>query len=187
MRQLGAEQLMDAAHRRNSRQSWSGRPWLELKAEMAAARGDDPAKWEDARSFGMVYPASPEVEQVIREAQAMFVAENGRHTEAFPSLRRFESEILAMTADLFSAREPIGNVLSGGTEAAVVVLKTVRDQARAERRPRGRRNSSRRRPPTPSTRWRRITSASLSFRSASMSTTAPISTRCSGPSRNEPS
>jgi sphinganine-1-phosphate aldolase len=112
---------------------WPGRPWDELKTEMAAARRDDPAKWEDARSFGMVYPGGPEVERVIREAQAMFFAENGRHTQAFPSLRRFEADILAKTADLFTAPSPIGNVLSGGTEAAIVMMKTVRDQARAER------------------------------------------------------
>jgi|HubBroStandDraft_6_1064221.scaffolds.fasta_scaffold216585_2 sphinganine-1-phosphate aldolase len=112
---------------------WPGRPWDELRAAMAAARRDDPAKWEDARSFGMVYPGGPEVERVIREAQAMFFAENGRHTQAFPSLRRFEADILAKTADLFAAPAPIGNVLSGGTEAAIVMMKAVRDQARTER------------------------------------------------------
>lgn len=112
---------------------WPGRPWDDLHAEMAEARRDDPAKWEDARSFGMVYPGGPEVERVIREAQAMFFAENGRHTQAFPSLRRFEADILAKTADLFAAPAPIGNVLSGGTEAAIVMMKAVRDEARAER------------------------------------------------------
>lgn len=100
---------------------------------MVEAKHEDPAKWQDARSFGMVYPGGPEIDRVIREAHAMFFVENGRHVAAFPSLRRFEADVVAMTADLFGAPEPIGNVLSGGTEAAVVVLKAVRDQARAER------------------------------------------------------
>jgi glutamate/tyrosine decarboxylase-like PLP-dependent enzyme len=119
---------------RNSAQRWPGRPWHELKAIMEGARRDDPAKWQDARSFGMVYPGGPEIDRVIREAYAMFFVENARHGAAFPSLRRFEADIVAMTADLFAAPEPIGHVLSGGTESALVAMKTVRDQAYVERR-----------------------------------------------------
>lgn len=119
--------------RKNWAPHWPGRSWDELKAVMEAAKRDDPAKWQDARSFGMVYPGGPEVERVIREAHTMFFLENGRHTQAFPSVRRFEDDIIAMTADLFGAPEPIGNVLSGGTEGAFVAMKAVRDQARSER------------------------------------------------------
>jgi len=100
---------------------------------MQAAHNADPAKWEAARSFGMVYPGSVETESVLREAHALFFGENGRHFAAFPSIARFESEIVALTADLFHAPAPIGHVLSGGTECALVVMKTLRDQARAER------------------------------------------------------
>lgn len=119
--------------RRNAAPRWPGRSWDELKAVMEAAKRGDSANWQDARSFGMVYPAGPEVERVIREAYAMFFVENGRHTQAFPSLAQFEADIVAMTADLFGAPAPIGNVLSGGTEGAFVTMKAVRDQARAER------------------------------------------------------
>ena len=122
-----------ADDRKNSARRWLGRSWDELKAIMEAAKRDDPANWQDARSFGMVYPGGPEVERVIREAYAMFFVENGRHTQAFPSLRQFETDIVAMTADLFGAPEPVGNVLSGGTEGAFVAMKAVRDQTRAER------------------------------------------------------
>jgi sphinganine-1-phosphate aldolase len=117
----------NAAHR------WPGRPWAELKAEMERAGRDDPAKWRDIRTFGMVYPGGPEVDRVIRDAYQMFFVENGRHGVAFPSIRRFESEIVAMTADLFGAQAPIGHVLSGGTECALVAMKTLRDEARAKR------------------------------------------------------
>jgi sphinganine-1-phosphate aldolase len=118
---------------KNSSPRWPGRPWDELKAIMEAARRDDPAKWQDARSFGMVYPGGPEIDRVIRDAYAMFFVENARHGAAFPSVRRFEADIVAMTADLFGAPEPIGHVLSGGTECALVALKAVRDQAAAAR------------------------------------------------------
>jgi len=119
---------------KNASTRWPGRPWDELKAIMEAARRDDPAKWQDARSFGMVYPGGPEIDRVIRDAYAMFFVENARHGAAFPSVRRFEADIVAMTADLFGAAEPIGHVLSGGTECALVAMKTVRDRAYAERR-----------------------------------------------------
>jgi glutamate/tyrosine decarboxylase-like PLP-dependent enzyme len=122
-----------AGDRKNSARHWPGRSWEELKAIMEASKRDDPANWQDARSFGMVYPAGPEVDAVIREAYAMFFVENGRHTQAFASLRRFEADIVAMTADLFGAPEPLGNVLSGGTEGAFVAMKAARDQARAVR------------------------------------------------------
>jgi len=118
---------------RNSARRWPGRSWSELKETMERAREGDPAKWRDVRSFGMVYPGGPEVDRVIREAYQMFFVENARHHGAFPSVRRFESEVVAMTADLFSAEQPIGQVLSGGTECALLALKTARDQARAQR------------------------------------------------------
>jgi glutamate/tyrosine decarboxylase-like PLP-dependent enzyme len=118
---------------RSSTEFRPGRPWDELKAIMEEAGRNDPAKWRDARSFGMVYPGGPEVDRVIREAYAMFFVENGRHVAAFPSIRRFEADIVAMTAHLFRASEPVGKVLSGGTECALVAMKTVRDQAAAER------------------------------------------------------
>src|ERR1700722_15699987 len=98
----------------SSTDSWPGRPWDELKAIMEETGRNDPAKWRDIRTFGMVYPGGPEVDRVIRDAYQMFFVENGRHGVAFPSIRRFESEIVAMTADLFGAQAPIGHVLSGG-------------------------------------------------------------------------
>jgi sphinganine-1-phosphate aldolase len=118
---------------RASVQRWPGRSWTELKAIMQEAQRNDPAKWQGAHSFGMVYPCSREVDRAIREAYGMFFVENARHGTAFPSVRRFEADIVAMMAALWGAEEPIGNVLSGGTEGALVAMKAVRDRARAEK------------------------------------------------------
>jgi glutamate/tyrosine decarboxylase-like PLP-dependent enzyme len=44
-----------------------------------------------------------------------------------------ESEVIAMTADLLSVPEAVGNMASGGTESILMAMKTARDWARAEK------------------------------------------------------
>jgi glutamate/tyrosine decarboxylase-like PLP-dependent enzyme len=53
---------------------------------------------------------------------------------AFPSLRRFESDVVSMTAGLFHAPDgAAGTMTSGGSESLLMAVKTARDWARAER------------------------------------------------------
>jgi glutamate/tyrosine decarboxylase-like PLP-dependent enzyme len=56
---------------------------------------------------------------------------------AFQSLRRFESEVVQMTASLLNGdNETVGCMTSGGTESVLLAMKTYRDKARKERRKR---------------------------------------------------
>jgi glutamate/tyrosine decarboxylase-like PLP-dependent enzyme len=51
---------------------------------------------------------------------------------AFPSLKRFEAEVVAMTASLLGGDEKAaGNMTSGGTESILMAVKTAREWARA--------------------------------------------------------
>ncbi|MHB8158781.1 MAG: pyridoxal phosphate-dependent decarboxylase family protein, partial [Desulfocucumaceae bacterium] len=53
---------------------------------------------------------------------------------AFPSLRKFESEVVSMTAGLLGGGpETAGSMTSCGTESILMAVKTYRDRARAER------------------------------------------------------
>jgi glutamate/tyrosine decarboxylase-like PLP-dependent enzyme len=109
-----------------------GKPHEELLTEMRALQGGD-ADWRNGKIFSLVYFAGDDVAELLKETYAAFIYTNGLSVSAFPSLRKFESEVLAMTADLLGSSEAVGNMTSGGTESILMAIKTARDWARAQR------------------------------------------------------
>ena len=100
---------------------------------MRAARDHD-IKWEQGRVFGLVYHISDEIDNLLKEAFTMFFAENGLNPTAFPSLRKFETEVVAMTAALLGGDSNVcGNITTGGTESLLMAVKTARDWSRVHR------------------------------------------------------
>ena len=100
---------------------------------MRAARDHD-IKWEQGRVFGLVYHISDEIDNLLKEAFTMFFAENGLNPTAFPSLRKFETEVVAMTAALLGGDPNVrGNITTGGTESLLMAVKTARDWSRVHR------------------------------------------------------
>ncbi len=110
----------------------TGTPRKQLSAQMRDLAGQD-ADWRGGRTWSLVYFAGDDVAEVLREAYATFIYGNGLGPAAFRSLKRFESEVIAMTADLLGLPEATGNMTSGGTESILMAVKTARDWARAER------------------------------------------------------
>jgi len=97
---------------------------------MRVARDHD-VKWQQGRVFGLVYHVNEEIDSLLKEAYTMFFSENGLNPTAFPSIKKFESEVLAMTASLLGGDENVcGNMTSGGTESLLMAVKTARDWAR---------------------------------------------------------
>ncbi len=91
-------------------------------------------RWQQGRVFGLVYHISEEIDALLKEAYTLFLAENGLNPTAFPSLRKFENEVVSMTASLLGGDEQVrGNITSGGTESVLLAVKTARDWARAHR------------------------------------------------------
>jgi sphinganine-1-phosphate aldolase len=94
--------------------------------------GDVP--WQGGRAWGYVYDAGAEVSEVGKQAYAMFLSENGLDPTQFPSLLRFENDLVGMAAAHLGGGERVaGNFTSGGTESILLAVKTARDHARAER------------------------------------------------------
>lgn len=90
--------------------------------------------WREGRAWGYVYHAGREVEEVGARAFTMFMTENALDPTVFPSLSRFEKEIIAMAAAHLQGDEHVaGSFTSGGTESILLAVKTARDKARAER------------------------------------------------------
>lgn len=105
----------------------------ELFEQMDRLSRED-ANWRQGKTFSLVYYAGDEMLDVVKEAYLRFFSENALNPMAFPSLRRFESEVLRMTASLFHGdAETAGTMTSGGSESILMAVKTARDWARAHR------------------------------------------------------
>ncbi len=111
----------------------AGRPSTEVIADLAAKRTSD-VRWEDGRTFGMVYDGGPEVREVAERAASMYLHENALNTFAFPSLREIQSEVVGWTASLLNGPDgAAGFLTSGGTESILCAVKAARERAKAER------------------------------------------------------
>ncbi len=114
-----------------------GRAADDVLAEMDAAATDD-AQWRDGKTMSLVFDPGEEIAAFVKRAYTRFFSENALNPSAFPSLRRFENEVVAMSAQLLGGdRQVVGNMTSGGSESILMAVKTARDWARAERKVRG--------------------------------------------------
>jgi sphinganine-1-phosphate aldolase len=114
-----------------------GRPAAEVLQAMDAAAADD-ARWRDGKTMSLVFDAGDELGDFVKQAYIRFFSENALNPTAFPSLRRFENEVVAMTAQLLGGdRRVVGNMTSGGSESILMAVKAARDWAAAERRVKG--------------------------------------------------
>lgn len=103
-----------------------------LRAMQAACQGD--VNWRDGKAFSLVFQTNEEVAALLKEVYTMFFSENGLNPSAFPSLRKFETEVVAMSAALLGGDGDVaGNMTSGGTESILLAVRTAREWARAHR------------------------------------------------------
>ncbi|MGK2948624.1 MAG: pyridoxal phosphate-dependent decarboxylase family protein, partial [Acidimicrobiales bacterium] len=104
----------------------------EILDALSAMREGD-VRWQEGRTFGMVYDAGPEAHEVVEAVAAMFLHDNALNTMAFPSLGRIQSEVCGMAADLLHGPEAAGFMTSGGTESILLAVKSARERCREER------------------------------------------------------
>jgi len=104
-----------------------------LLEKLQASRAQD-TQWQSGRAFCLVYHPGDEYAQTVKEAYNLFFSENALNPTAFPSLARFESEVVRMTASLFNGNKEVqGTMTSGGTESILLAVKTAREWARANK------------------------------------------------------
>ena len=90
--------------------------------------------WRQGRAFSLAYYAGDEAINVAEEAYRRFSGENALSTDAFPSLRKIQSEVVAMTGSWLGAnQDSAGFMTSGGTESILMAVKAARDRMRSER------------------------------------------------------
>lgn len=104
----------------------------DLLASMEAAREQD-VRWRDGRVFSLVFHAGDELAEFTKRAYALYMSENGLNPSAFPSLRRFEIEVVSMVGSILHGGAGVaGNMTSGGTESILMAVHTARQWARAK-------------------------------------------------------
>ena len=107
-----------------------GSAWPGLKTQMQDMGAGD-VKWRDGKAAVYVFNAGPDVEQVQKQAYALFQSENGLGPVAFPSLKRMEEEVVGFgLALLHGPEDAAGSVTSGGTDSITMAVKAARDFAR---------------------------------------------------------
>jgi len=110
-----------------------GTDWSALKAQMLDFAGAD-VRWREGKTAVYVFNAGADVEQVQKEAYALFMSENGLGPAAFPSLKRMEEEVVGFGLGLLHGDDEANGVItSGGTDSITMALKAARDFARIDR------------------------------------------------------
>ncbi len=105
--------------------------------ELTDKRSGD-VKWQDGRTFGLVFNGGPSVHAVAEEAAKLFLHENALNPMAFPSLAEIEQDVVGWTADLLhggpnDGGEASGFLSSGGTESILNGVLAARERAEKER------------------------------------------------------
>ncbi|TIV14778.1 MAG: aspartate aminotransferase family protein, partial [Mesorhizobium sp.] len=97
-----------------------------------ARQGD--VDWRGGRLPGFyVHFANDDVDRVGKIALEKFHATNALGLSAFPSIRKFESEVVEWALSLFHANGGAASITSGGTESIFIAMKTAREWAKANR------------------------------------------------------
>ena len=94
----------------------------------------DDARWQDGRTFGLVFDGGPDVHAVVERAALLYLHENALNPAAFPSLGRIQDEVVRWTAGLLHGPDSAAGFLtSGGTESIQCAVLAARERGRAER------------------------------------------------------
>lgn len=94
----------------------------------------DDADYHNARTWGLIYNAGPEVDAMVQAAASHVLLENALNPFVFPSLREMQQDVVSMATGILNGGDDVGGTMtSGGTESIFMAVKTARDRARAER------------------------------------------------------
>ena len=123
-------------HRRLPEQ---GLPRPDVLAEIDALQDEESSRWRDGYVSGAVYHGDHEHIDFLNQVYARCSQANPLHADLWPSVVKYEAEIVAMTGHMLGSAhvgeddEVCGAVSSGGTESIMLAMKTYRDQAREGR------------------------------------------------------
>jgi glutamate/tyrosine decarboxylase-like PLP-dependent enzyme len=105
----------------------------DVLAQLDGFKAND-VRWRDGHAFTLAYSAGTDVLAVAEAAYAKFSSENALNTDAFPSLRRIQNDVVGIVGDWLQAGpEGAGFMTTGGTESLLMAVKAARERGRKER------------------------------------------------------
>ena len=118
----------------------TGRKKETIIDELESMKAAEESKWKQGFVSGAVYHGSEDHIAFLNQVYAITSQTNPLHTDVWPSITKFEAEVISMTANMMSAEkvndvedaddEVCGALSSGGTESILLAMKTYRDWAR---------------------------------------------------------
>jgi glutamate/tyrosine decarboxylase-like PLP-dependent enzyme len=115
----------------------AGRDREAVLHDMEAMRSREQRRWKEGHVSGAVYNGDEAFSEFLCRAYALNASANPLHPDVWPSISKFEAEIVAMTANMLggaaSPGEICGCVTSGGSESILLAMKTYRDYAREKK------------------------------------------------------
>jgi len=110
-----------------------GRKRKDILKDLESFATNDPA-YKQLRTWSLVYYLGEEHSGLLLDAYGKFLSANGLNPAVFQSLKKIETEVVRMTANLLHGdRNICGVMTSGGTESCLLAVKTYRDLARAKK------------------------------------------------------
>lgn len=120
-----------------------GRDRADILREMEQLKNIEADRWRDGFVSGAVYHGDEAHIDFLNQIYALNSQSNPLHADVWPSVAKFEAEIVAMTADMLGGSAAVqpgdggdeicGTLSSGGTESILLAMKTYRDWGRATR------------------------------------------------------
>ncbi len=112
-----------------------GRERADILREMEAMRALEEQEWAHGFVSGAVYHGDQQHIDFLNQIYAIQSQSNPLHVDVWPSISKFEAEIVAMTADMLGKgdQDICGTLSSGGTESILLAMKTYRDWAREKK------------------------------------------------------
>ncbi|MEM7155397.1 MAG: aminotransferase class V-fold PLP-dependent enzyme [Myxococcota bacterium] len=116
-----------------------GRARQDILDEIDTLQSEEASRWRDGYVSGAVYHGDNEHIDFLNQIYARCSQANPLHADLWPSVVKYEAEIVAMTGHMLGSAhvgeddEVCGAVSSGGTESIMLAMKTYRDYARDKR------------------------------------------------------
>ncbi len=120
----------------------SGRDKEDLLKEIAVMAEEENARWQTGKVSGTFYHAGEAHRAFLNRVFSFFSHANTIQFDICPSMAKFESEVIAMTAKMLHAEAAAahhpddrvcGTMTSGGSESIAMAMKVYRDKALAEK------------------------------------------------------
>jgi len=112
----------------------------DILKQMEEFKALEEARWKDGFASGAVYNGDEKHIRFLNQVYALNSQANPLHSDIWPSISKYEGEIVSMTAKMLGAgkagasgkpeKQICGVVSSGGTESILLAMKTYRDWAR---------------------------------------------------------